>query len=108
MGGFDDSTLPSILCKESRLFISWCAGDRCDMVDSDMTGATWWTAMRIMTGVGDLVQRTEDNQVHIGYSVTRKLGGRVMFCTVCTVHKETRSVSFLVWTQNQGRRLLLV
>jgi hypothetical protein len=73
-----------------------------------VTGATWWTAMRIMTGVGDLVQMTEDNQVHIGYSVTRKLGGRVMFCTVCTVHKETRSVSFLVWTQNQGRRLLLV
>jgi hypothetical protein len=27
----------------------------------------------------------------------------VMLCAVCTVHKETRSVSFLVEPQNQGR-----
>jgi hypothetical protein len=25
----------SILCGESRLLVSWCAGDMCDMVDID-------------------------------------------------------------------------
>jgi hypothetical protein len=59
--------------------------------------------MRIMAGVGDLVQRTEDSQAHIGYSVAGRAGDRVMPCAVCTVHKETRSVSFLVEPQNQGR-----
>jgi hypothetical protein len=29
-----------------------------------------------------------------------------MLCVVCTVHKETRSVSFLVEPQNQGRRFV--
>jgi hypothetical protein len=29
----------------------------------------------------------------------------VMMCVTCTVHKETRSVSFLVWPQNQGRHV---
>jgi hypothetical protein len=33
--GFGGSTLPSILCEESCLLISWCAGDRCYMVGSD-------------------------------------------------------------------------
>jgi hypothetical protein len=28
-----------------------------------------------------------------------------MSCVVYTVHKETRSVSFLIWPQNQGRRV---
>jgi hypothetical protein len=64
---------------------------------------TWQTVMRIMTGVGDLVQRTEDGQAQAGYSVVGRSGGRVTLCAVCTVHKETRSVSFLVWPQNQGR-----
>jgi hypothetical protein len=27
--------LLSILCGESRLLVSWCVGDRCDMVGSD-------------------------------------------------------------------------
>jgi hypothetical protein len=26
-------------------------------------------------------------------------------CAVCTVHKETRNACFLVWPQNQGRRV---
>jgi hypothetical protein len=30
----------------------------------------------------------------------------VTLCAVCTVHKETRSVGFLVEPQNQGRRFL--
>jgi hypothetical protein len=34
LGSFDDSTL-SILCGESRLLVSWCAGDRCNMAGSD-------------------------------------------------------------------------
>jgi hypothetical protein len=28
--------------------------------------------------------------------MVRRLRGRVMLCAVCTVHKETRSVGFLV------------
>jgi hypothetical protein len=27
-----------------------------------MTGVAWWAAMRIKSGVGDLVQRTRDGQ----------------------------------------------
>jgi hypothetical protein len=36
--------------------------------------------MRIVTGVGDLVQRTEDGRT-----------GRVILCAVYTVHVETRA-----------------
>jgi hypothetical protein len=49
------------------------------------------------------VQRTGDDQAQIRYSVAGRLGGRVTMCAVCAVHKETRSVSFLVEPQNQGR-----
>jgi hypothetical protein len=38
-----------ISCGESCLLASWCAGDRCGMV--------WWTLMRIVPVVEDLVQR---------------------------------------------------
>jgi hypothetical protein len=40
----------------------------------------------------------------VGYSVVGRSGDQVMLCAVCTVHKETKSVSFLVEPQNQGRR----
>jgi hypothetical protein len=40
-------------------------------------GATWRAVMRIMVGVGDLVQQTRDGQAHVGYSVARQLRGRV-------------------------------
>jgi hypothetical protein len=30
----------------------------------------------------------------------------MMLCAVCTVHKKTKSVSFLVEPQNQGRRFI--
>jgi hypothetical protein len=55
--------------------------------------------IRIVPGVGDLVQRTGDG--HIG----RVLGGQIIersvtLCAVCTVHKETRSAGFLVEPQN--------
>jgi hypothetical protein len=32
----------------------------------------------------------------------------VTLCAVCTMHKETRSVGFLVWPQKRGRRFLPV
>jgi hypothetical protein len=32
----------------------------------------------------------------------------VTLCVVCTMHKETRSVGFLVWPQNHGQWFLLV
>jgi hypothetical protein len=59
-------------------------------------GATWQTMMMIMAGVGDLVQRTEDGQAQVGYSVAGRLRGQVTLCAVCTVHKEMRSTGFLV------------
>jgi hypothetical protein len=60
--------------------------------------------MRIMPGVGDLVQRIEDGQAHVRYSVAGRSGGQVTSCAVCTVHIETRSADFLVEPQNQGQQ----
>jgi hypothetical protein len=42
----------------------------------------------------------------VGYSVARRSIGRVALCAVCTVHVVTRSASFLVEPQNQGRRFV--
>jgi hypothetical protein len=42
----------------------------------------------------------------VGYSVAERSRGRVAPCVVCTWHVETRSVSFLVEPQNQGRRFV--
>jgi hypothetical protein len=39
----------------------------------------------------------------VGYSVAGRSRSRVALCAVYTVHVETRSVSFLVEPQNQGR-----
>jgi hypothetical protein len=64
--------------------------------DVQMTGAAWRATTRIEAGVGDLVQRTGDGQAQVGYSVAGRSRGRVMLCAVYTVHKETRSASFLV------------
>jgi hypothetical protein len=36
-----------------------------------MTGVIWRAAMRIVAGIGDLVQRTGDGQALVRYSVTR-------------------------------------
>jgi hypothetical protein len=52
--------------------------------------------MRIEARVGDLVQRTGDGQAQVRYSVAGRSRGRVTLCAVCTMHKEMRSVSFLV------------
>jgi hypothetical protein len=64
--------------------------------------------MRIEAGVGDLVQRIEDGQAQVGYTVVERSRDRVMLCAVYTVHKEMRSAGFLVQPQNQGRRFLPV
>jgi hypothetical protein len=51
---------------------------------------------RIVAGVGDLVERAEDGQAQVRYSVAGRSGGQVTLCAVCTMHKETKSVGFLV------------
>jgi hypothetical protein len=42
----------------------------------------------------------------VGYSVAGRSRGRVAPCAVCTIHVETRSVSFLIEPQNQGQRFV--
>jgi hypothetical protein len=64
--------------------------------------------MRIEAGVGDLVQRTRDGQAQVRYSVVGRSRGQMMLCAVYTVHKEMRSMGFLVQPQNQGRQFLPV
>jgi hypothetical protein len=61
-----------------------------------VTGAAWPVAMRIEVGLGDLVQRTEDGQAQVGYSLVGRSRGWVTLCAVCTVHKETRSAGFWI------------
>jgi hypothetical protein len=51
------------------------------------------------------VHRTKDGQAQVRYSMVERSRGRVTPCAVCTMHKETRSVGFSVWPQNQGRRV---
>jgi hypothetical protein len=68
-----------------------------------MIGTTWRAVTRIVTRVGGLLQRTEDDQAHVGYSVAGRMRGQVTLCVVCTIYKKTTSVSFLVLTQYQGR-----
>jgi hypothetical protein len=60
-----------------------------------VVGAAWRAAMRVMVGVGDLVQRTR-MVTQVGYSVAGRSRGWVAPCAVCTVHVEKRSVGFLV------------
>jgi hypothetical protein len=52
--------------------------------------------MRIVARVGDLVEMAGDDQAQVKYSVAGRSGGQVTLCAVCTMHKETKSVSFLV------------
>jgi hypothetical protein len=65
-----------------------------------VAGVTWRAMMRIMAGVGDLMQRTRDGQAQVGYSVVRRSGGRVTPCAIYIMHKKTRSTGFLVEPQN--------
>jgi hypothetical protein len=52
--------------------------------------------MRIVAGVGDLVQRTGDSQAQVRYSVARRSKGQVTPYVVYTVNMEMRIVGFLV------------
>jgi hypothetical protein len=70
-----------------------------------VVGAIWWAATRIMAGVEDLVQRTGDDRTYRVLGVQMILGSGTL-CVACTVHVETRSASFLVESQNEGRRFL--
>jgi hypothetical protein len=65
-----------LFCSENRVCLS------CGV---QVVGVAWRAAMRIIAGVGDLVQRTGDGHT-----------GRVAPCVVCTVHVEMRSAGFLV------------
>jgi hypothetical protein len=52
-----------------------------------VTGAAWWAAMRIVAGVGDLVQRTDDDRTG------RVLGGWMIGRSgdaVCDLHRTRR------------------
>jgi hypothetical protein len=42
-----------------------------------VAGATRQVVMRIVAGVGDLVQRIRDDEAQVGYSVAGRSGGRV-------------------------------
>jgi hypothetical protein len=90
--------LLSILCEESRLLVSWCVGDMCDMVGSDEDHGR-----SRRPGA-----ENQDGQAQVGYSVAGRSEGRVMPCVVCTMNMEMRSTSFLVEPQNQGRQFLPV
>jgi hypothetical protein len=82
------------VCVENRV----CLSDGVQVI-----GMAWRVVTSIVAGVGDLVQRSVDGQVLVGYSVAGRSRAQVMLCVVCTVHEETRSAGFLVWPQNQGR-----
>jgi hypothetical protein len=43
----------------------------------------------------------------VRYSVVGRSRGQVAPCAVCIMHVETRSMGFLVETQNQGRRFVI-
>jgi hypothetical protein len=51
--------------------------------------------MRIVTEGGDLMQRTEDDQAHVGYTVAGQSRGQMMLCAICTVQKEMGSAGDL-------------
>jgi hypothetical protein len=67
-----------------------------------VAGAAWCVAIRIVAGVGDLVQRNGDGRtgrILDGRAVERSGGA------MCDLHRARRdeSVCFLVEPQNQGR-----
>jgi hypothetical protein len=65
--------------------------------DVHVVNATWWAAMKIKTGIGDLVRRIGDDQAQVEYSVARRSGGQVTPYAICIKHvEETRSMVFPV------------
>jgi hypothetical protein len=76
----------SLFCVENRIYLSRGV---------QVAGVTRQAPMRIMAGVGDLMQMTVDGQTQVEYSVIGRSGGWVMLCAACTMHKETRGRMFL-------------
>jgi hypothetical protein len=70
-----------------------------------VAGVVRRAAMRIVAGVGDLVQMIEDGRTGRVLMATR-LGDRVTPCAVCTMHEEMKSMGILVVPQNQGQRFI--
>jgi hypothetical protein len=96
LGHFNSFTFILVLCGESCLLVSLCVGDRCDMADSDEDLG------RIKrSGVED--RRWSSIRRVLGDRTIERSGDAVCGCTM---HKEMRSVDFLVWPQNQGRWFL--
>jgi hypothetical protein len=87
-------------------YLSCVENHVCLSCGMQVIGAARQAAMRIVVGVGHLVQKTGDGQAHVGNSVVRRSRGRVILCVACTMRKETRSACFLVQPQNQGRQIL--
>jgi hypothetical protein len=58
--------------------------------------------MRFEAGVGDLVWRIRDDQVHVGYSVAGRSRDWVTLSAICIVHmEEVKSTGFPVYPQNR-------
>jgi hypothetical protein len=72
------------------LLVSWCVGDMCDMASNDED-----LGRSRRPGA-----EARDGQAQISYLMVRRSKGWVTSCMVSTVHKETRSASFLVEPQN--------
>jgi hypothetical protein len=90
------------------LYLSYVENHVCLSRGVQVTGATWWAATRIMAGVGDLMQMTEDGQTQAKHSVAGRSRDWVTLHAVYTVYKETMSAGFLVEPQNQGQWFLPV
>jgi hypothetical protein len=77
-----------------------CLGVRCHSVQ--VVGAAWRAAMRIVAGVGDLMQRTRNGRTGqiLGDWPIERSGG-----VVCSLHcaRGDEELGFLVEPQNQGR-----
>jgi hypothetical protein len=77
----------------------------CLSCDVQVVGAAWRAAMRIMVGVGDLVQKIRDGRTG------RILSGRAIESSGGAVYDlhcahGDRSVGFLIEPQNQGLRFV--
>jgi hypothetical protein len=86
----------SLFCLENRVSLSR---------SFQVAGVAWHAATRIMAGVGDLVQRTENGRtgrVLDGWAIERS-GGAV--CGLHHVHGD-EECGFLGWPYNQGRRFV--
>jgi hypothetical protein len=76
------------------IFISWLDNQVWLSRGVQVAGAAWSIVTRIVIGVGDLVQRTDDGQAQVGYLVIGRSGN-----TVCGLHCAHRDEErgFLGW-----------